>query len=177
MTKKSKKSKKKGKGKENKTLKRCPNGTRRNKTTKNCESTNKRKFHNISIIINPSYKKLGYIDIKKISEDDILKKTKNYIISKKIPDGDILFIGSSYETRQEYGFVLVDKKKDDFFISIGDDFYDYCYDDEEPDNISSGVKKISKYYGFDKHDYSKAIKDIKIFVETNGLCGYIPIYL
>ena len=67
MTKKSKKSKKKGKGKENKTLKRCPNGTRRNKTTKNCESTNKRKFHNISInhiIISRTMNKFNLIDFQ-----------------------------------------------------------------------------------------------------------------
>ena len=32
---------------------------------------------------------------------------KEYITEHNIPDGDIIFIGSFYESRQEYGFNIV----------------------------------------------------------------------
>jgi hypothetical protein len=63
------------------------------------------KFYDISSIINPLYEKAGYItaEMSKGLDDRI----NSYIQTNHLNVGDILFVGSTYETRQEYGFYMV----------------------------------------------------------------------
>ena len=67
-------------------------------------------FHYIADIINPTYEDLGYID-DDIDENEINTKIYQFIDENKLQFGDILFIGSTYETRQYYGFVMVNEDK------------------------------------------------------------------
>lgn len=63
------------------------------------------KFYDISTIIDPDYKFNGSVSM---NHDDFIDKITEYLNENKhIKCGDILFAGSSYETRQEYGFFLV----------------------------------------------------------------------
>jgi len=67
-------------------------------------------FHYIADIINPTYEDLGYID-HDIDENEINTKIYQFIDENKLQFGDILFTGSTYETRQYYGFVMVNEDK------------------------------------------------------------------
>ena len=61
------------------------------------------KFYDIAKIINPGYN--GYLT-QPMSEN-ILERVEQHIKHKKYNPGDILFIGSTYKSRQYYGLVLV----------------------------------------------------------------------
>jgi hypothetical protein len=63
------------------------------------------KFYDISLIINPDYEKTGYIT--KEMTIDLIERINSYIQANRFNVGDILFVGSEYETRQEYGFYMV----------------------------------------------------------------------
>ena len=63
------------------------------------------KFYDISSIINPEYERAGYIT-KEMSKG-IDERINSYINANHLNIGDILFVGSTYETRQEYGFYMV----------------------------------------------------------------------
>ena len=66
------------------------------------------KFYNIANLIDKKYNNNNYLSI---DDSDVDNNLSNYLIEhKEINTGDILFIGSTYETRQCYGFVIVDKR-------------------------------------------------------------------
>ena len=66
------------------------------------------KFYNIANLIDKNYNNNNYLSI---DDSDVDNNLSNYLIEhKEINTGDILFIGSTYETRQCYGFVIVDKR-------------------------------------------------------------------
>jgi len=93
---------------------RCPKGSRRNKKTGACDPTkivsNKKErdaqFHDIANAVTP-----GYEDKEMLSQEQektLTARVKAYLQSHPaIQYGDLIFLGSSYETRQEYGFRLV----------------------------------------------------------------------
>jgi hypothetical protein len=92
--------------------KRCPNGSRKNKQgvcIKSEKTVSKptvyAKFYDISNKIDPNYKNKEYVTMSKTDFHEKIKKYLNK--NKKIISGDILFVGSDYESRQEYGFCLV----------------------------------------------------------------------
>jgi len=63
------------------------------------------KFHNISQYIDPEYEKNEFV---KLNEKEFKNNIKNYLENNpEIKSGDIIFVGSTYETRQDYGFGLV----------------------------------------------------------------------
>jgi len=65
------------------------------------------KFYNITNLIDNDYHLNYYL---KIENDEFNKRLRNYIATNpNLNTGDILFVGSEYETRQGYGFVIVDK--------------------------------------------------------------------
>ncbi len=55
--------------------------------------------------MNPDYEKNGYVT------DDMRpgfqERIDTYVRAQKLKIGDVLFVGSTYETRQEYGFCMV----------------------------------------------------------------------
>ena len=68
-------------------------------------------FHNLTFLYNKDYHSIE--DFYKIESEKKIKyfeKIREYISrnKNKIKDGDIIFIGSTYETRQEYGFAIVE---------------------------------------------------------------------
>ena len=63
------------------------------------------KFYEISNEINPEYSNSGYITQEMAKDLD--NRVNKYINTQNFKSGDILFVGSTYETRQEYGFYLV----------------------------------------------------------------------
>ena len=63
------------------------------------------KFYDISSIINPGYEKAGYIT--KEMSIDLIGRINLHVQANRFNIGDILFVGSEYETRQEYGFYMV----------------------------------------------------------------------
>lgn len=83
------------------------------------------RFHDISEIVNPEYAEHRYITqaMEKGLDKRIAKCIKD---DDDIRDGDILFVGSSYESRQEYGFYIVhDGGK--FTADLGEHVYGYGY--------------------------------------------------
>ena len=68
-------------------------------------STTMAKFYDISSIINPGYEKAGYIT--KEMSIDLIGRINLHVQANQFNIGDILFVGSEYETRQEYGFYMV----------------------------------------------------------------------
>ena len=64
------------------------------------------KFYNIANIIDPNYDQNDYLN-----DCDLDSLILNYLKSHhEINTGDILFTGSTYETRQYYGFIIIDKR-------------------------------------------------------------------
>ena len=66
------------------------------------------KFHYIAELLYPDYEQNGYVYFEnKYEKTRWNTKIKDYIEKNEIHVGDLLFIGSTYETRQEYGFILI----------------------------------------------------------------------
>jgi len=66
------------------------------------------KFYNIANLIDTNYENNNFLSI---DDSDVDNNLLNYLNDHdEINTGDILFIGSTYETRQNYGFVIVDKR-------------------------------------------------------------------
>lgn len=63
------------------------------------------KFYDISEELNKDYDKSGYITRE--MNKDLSKRLNEYINIHGFKSGDILFVGSTDESRQEYGFYLV----------------------------------------------------------------------
>ena len=62
------------------------------------------KFYDISTILNPDFKDHGFITpIMDVNEEKIIK----YIQENNINIGDIIFVGSTNQFRQEFGFYLI----------------------------------------------------------------------
>ena len=68
------------------------------------------KFYDISNLIDNNYHLNCFVQI---DDDEFQERIRNYIQNNEsLNTGDILFVGSSYETRQEYGFIIVDKRSE-----------------------------------------------------------------
>jgi hypothetical protein len=66
------------------------------------------KFYNIANSIDTNYENNNFLSIDDSYVDNNIF---NYLNEhSEVNTGDILFIGSTYETRQHYGFVIVDKR-------------------------------------------------------------------
>ena len=66
------------------------------------------KFYNIANNIDERYSEDKYVTLNSYLFKD---RIKNYIKNNEhIKTGDILFVGSNYEKKQVYGFILVDKR-------------------------------------------------------------------
>ena len=61
------------------------------------------KFHDIVEDVDPEYHDNGHLTDHKQLTNNIEKAIQKH---PEIKPGDILFIGSTYETRQEYGFAM-----------------------------------------------------------------------
>ena len=63
------------------------------------------RFYNIATVVNPDYDKEGYLTEDMVP--GLQERIDTYVVQQKLNIGDVLFVGSTYETRQEYGFYMV----------------------------------------------------------------------
>ena len=82
-----------------------------------------------------------------LKESDITKYIKD---TNKIT-GDILFVGSSYETRQEYGFIIIDKRSEPKWFH-SEQGIDLIFENDDLKNyLSSNNLKYKKLFqGLDR---------------------------
>ena len=66
------------------------------------------QFYDISDILNPEYESTGFITSEMAK--NLKERVNAYVLAQKFAIGDILFVGDTYETRQEYGFYMVTAK-------------------------------------------------------------------
>jgi len=66
------------------------------------------QFYDISVILNPEYESTGFITSE--MSKNLKERVNAYVLNQKFLLGDILFVGDTYETRQEYGFYMVTAK-------------------------------------------------------------------
>lgn len=121
------------------------------------------KFHDISTYIDDQYENIGYV---KMNIKEFNNKIKNYIEQNEdIKSGDILFVGSKYESRQEYGFCLVIDK--DFFQCNYGPNLPIKYKDKLPENINyrnllefmkNDEYLDSLWYGDDMYAYNEILQ-------------------
>ena len=102
---------------------RCPRKSTKTNTRRCVKLSAKRninaKFYDIAKKINPGYN--GYLT--QPMNENILERVEEHIKKHKYNCGDILFVGSTYKTRQYYGLVLVmdtEKYRSVWFDSIWD---------------------------------------------------------
>ena len=126
--------------------KRC-SGTRRSRVGDDCVPVTKKlespvkyspKIYDVASDITPSYNKNGYVKMKDKSQ--FHKKIQAFVNKNKdkYAPGDILFVGSTYETRQYLGFVIVlnkHKVSDPNKESLGADLPIF-YKKDLPENLN-----------------------------------------
>ena len=67
-------------------------------------------FYDIAELMDENYKRDKYVTLNSYLFN---KRIKNYIkVNNNLNTGDILFVGSNYENKQNYGFILIDKRYD-----------------------------------------------------------------
>lgn len=111
------------------------------------------KFVDISNKINPQYCKFGYVTDEMTNNFE--SKIENYVKNNNLKFGDILFVGSEYETRQHYGFKIVLKNG-----KLGDAENGYSLPFEN--NIQNQLKS-------ENIKYSKLFEDIKKWPKVEEL--------
>ena len=100
--------------------------------------------------VNPGYSKWDYGTGIEPEDEAITKYIKD---TGKIT-GDILYVGSSYESRQEYGIVIVDLSRKRLFVNTEDFYYlnPSLVDDDEI------IKELTQYNSLLKNS-KKAVKE------------------
>ena len=124
------------------------------------------KFYNIANVIDPNYLKN---DCLSIDDSEVNTQVLNYLNEhSEINTGDIVFIGSTYESRQYYGFIMVDKRNGIKWINSeqgiylpfeNSEFENYLIDSnikykELFDSLPSYFSEISGY-NYDKEEVAK----------------------
>jgi hypothetical protein len=129
------------------------NGTKRWKKDTTKKAKSKRKvpgFFDAWDDVNPGYSKWDYgTGIE--PEDEVITK---YIKDTGKITGDILYVGSSYESRQEYGIVIVDLSRKRLFENTEDFYYlnPSLVDDDEI------IKELTQHNSLLKNS-KKAVKE------------------
>ena len=84
-----------------------PRGTRKKSKTTEKITERKANFYNISKEINPDYGVVNDVINREVVDLKKIHQNVELFIRKFTQPGDILFIGDTYHTRQEYGFLIV----------------------------------------------------------------------
>jgi len=118
----------------------------------------KAKFVDVSLNVDPNYdnenrRYLTKNDYRRFMNDQ--NGWKQLMRTKNIRNGDIIFTGSTYESRQEYGFGIVKNNKLMTGMT-GEGLYA---------GVDEGVDSFAENYGFADIDYSNAKSEIKNFGE------------
>lgn len=121
-------------------------------------------FYDISIYIDLDYEKYGYV---RLNENDFKSKIKIYLNEhNEIKPGDIIFVGSTYDTRQEYGFGIVIENNNFILDNYGPSL-PIRYRNKIPKNISysSILNRMNNdedlntlWYGEDMDSYNEVVE-------------------
>ena len=102
------------------------------------------KFYNIANLIDKDYENNDYLSINDSEVDSLIL---NYLNEHtEINTGDILFIGSTYETRQYYGFIMVDKRNGIRWINSEQGIYLPFEESEFKDYLSKNQIKYKELF-------------------------------
>jgi len=102
------------------------------------------KFYNIANLIDKDYENNDYLSINDSEVDNTLS---NYLNEHdEVNTGDILFIGSTYETRQYYGFIMVDKRNGIRWINSEQGIYLPFEESEFKDYLSKNQIKYKELF-------------------------------
>ena len=113
------------------------------------------KFYDIANLIDNNYQNNCYVQI---DNDEFQERIKNYIQSNNsLNTGDILFVGSDNETRQGYGFIIVDKRDGAKWFH-SEQGIDLIFENNDLKNYlsSNNVKYKALFEGLDNY-YSEII--------------------
>lgn len=104
-------------------------------------------FYDISNKIDENYHLNQYVTI---DDDELHNKVISYLNDNNhIKTGDIIFIGSTYETRQYYGFIMVDKRNDIKYVSA-----------EEATNLPFENSNLKDFLKKNKIKYGKLFNNL-----------------
>ena len=136
---------------------------------------NNASFYNISYHIDPEYRVNGFVTM---SYNTFRNKIMDYLNENNhIKPGDILFAGSSYETRQEYGFFLVLENNNlacgEYIVNTIIDNYKKLPKDINYKSLIDDLKNNNNYYyylflGYNDEDingFINCLKDVNLFYE------------
>jgi hypothetical protein len=125
----------------------------------NANVIRKAKFLNISGFVDPNYENNGVINENKL-ENFMKSEAKDFIKKHKLKNGDIVFTGSGFEGRQEYGFGMI---KNGVIMSGHEGIYGM--------GPNLGVNAMAKNYKLENIDYSNAKRNILNFGENHYMFG------
>ena len=114
---------------------------------------NEAKVLYIAELVYPSYNEDGVLVFD--NNDEETEAIRAAVDSSSASEGDILFAGSTYETRQEYGFYI---KTKDGYICDNDSAYgggsqgliDFAKDKFPEKNYDNALKLVAAFLGEDK---------------------------
>lgn len=128
------------------------------------------KFYNIANKIDKKYEDLEYVTMDKTEFHD---KIKEYLSkNKQIKTGDILFVGSTYESRQEYGFCIVigkDVKFGEYGPKLPLKYKSELPQDIKYENILQHMKSDNDLYVLWFGDDDSAADEVIELYKSNGL--------
>jgi len=123
------------------------------------------RFYDISNKLNPEFSSLEYLTSE--MEETIDEKTKAYIKENNLNFGDILFVGSSYEGRQQYGFKIV---LEDGNVGSGENGYSLPFENFISKELKEQKIKYSKLFEeIENWDRNEDYWSPKIFSEEISL--------
>ena len=142
---------------------------------------NKAKFHNLAEIANEHYYNEDSDYYMMISDDENGKdKVLKYICdnSNDFQPDDIIFIGSSYESRQEYGFYILSADNFNNIILDSSEWFYYTCDETNEDRLieeylsnfgrfMQAQKVTLPYTAHVKHFYKDSVKQACRFTANN----------
>jgi hypothetical protein len=111
---------------------------------------NKAKFHNLAEIANENYYNVESEYYMMLSDDE---KGKDKVLKYICDNGDefqlddIIFIGSSYETRQEYGFYILSADSFDNIVLASSEWFYYACDLDSETNRDRLLEEYLSNFG------------------------------
>jgi hypothetical protein len=113
------------------------------------------KFYDIANDVVDNFDDIGFIP--SYLEDDAEKMIKEYITKNDLQTGDVIFTGSTYESRQAYGFYMVDRSRDD--LRVHNEGYYGVEDEEEVEKVTEEFAKMTGVTGMDFTKVNKQVTD------------------
>ena len=121
----------------------------------------KPEFYNIAGYVVDGYAQLGYIPSSLSDKADV--RTRDYIIKYNLQSGDVIFTGSTYEGRQEYGFYMVDRSKSDLLISN-----EGYYGAEDENDVKEFTMEYAGIAGVPDLDFTGVVQGVTDLLEDFG---------